>query len=104
MSIGQPLAVVIANALGMLRQGHRLVGRQFQRDALHRSPPGPRSTVADWPLAFRQVRVLPASNASRDAIIMIAIWFASWGVAASWLSITLPSEVRVSRRSPTPVR
>src|SRR5258708_26708414 len=71
------------------------------RGALHRLPPGPGTIVADLPLsARRQVRVSPTSNASRDAIIMIAIRFASWGLAATWLSSTSSPFNRVSRRSP----
>src|SRR6266404_5914725 len=71
------------------------------RGALHRPPPGPRNMVADRPSsARRQVRVSPTSNASRDAIIMIAIRFASWGVAATWLSSTSSPLERVRRRSP----
>src|SRR5712664_3118362 len=82
------------------RAGARIVDSGV-RDARHRPPPGPRSTVADWASsACRQVRVSPASNASRDAIIMIAIRFASWGVAATWLSSTSSPLVRVRRRSP----
>src|SRR5258706_8479183 len=105
MSIGQPLAVVIPNALGNLRQGHGFIIGKLEGNALHRPPPGPRSTIADWPTsARRQVRVSPASNASRDAIIMIAIRFASWGVAANWLSSTSPSFDKVRRRSPWAVR
>src|SRR6266853_4366875 len=75
------------------------------RDARHRPPPGPGTIVADWPSsARRHVKVSPASNASRDAIIMIAIRFASWGVAATWLSSTSSPLERVRRRSPTPAR
>src|SRR5712671_5358627 len=38
------------------------------RGARHRPPPGPGTIVADWPSsARRQVRVSPASNASRLA-------------------------------------
>src|SRR5712664_4410800 len=86
------------------RAGARIVDSGV-RDARHRPPPGPRSTVADWASsACRQVRVSPASNASRDAIIMIAIRFASWGVAATWLSSTSSALERVRRRSPTPLR
>src|SRR5882762_3282348 len=71
------------------------------RGALHLPPPGPGTIVADWPSsARRQVKVSPASNASRLAIIMIAIRFASWGVAATWLSRTSSPLVRVRRRSP----
>src|SRR5258706_7551429 len=81
----------------------RLGDFEFQ-DALHRSPPGPGTRVADLASsARRQVRVSPASNASRDAIIMIAIRFASWGVAATWLSRTSSALERVRRRSPTPL-
>src|SRR5258705_362903 len=51
----------------------RIVDSCF-RGARHRPPPGPGTIVADWPSsAGRQVRVSPASNASREAIIMIAI-------------------------------
>src|SRR6266446_6519883 len=63
------------------------------RDACHCPPPGPRSTVADC-VSCRQVRV------SREANIMIAIRFASWGVAATWLSRTSSPLERVRRRSP----
>src|SRR6266404_1365544 len=74
-------------------------------DLLHRQPPGPGTSVADWPSsARRQVRVSPASNASRDAIIMMATRLASWGVAATWLSSTSSALERVRRRSPTPLR
>src|SRR5258708_3100085 len=70
-------------------------------DAHHRPPSGPGTSVADLASSTRrQVRVLPASNASRDAIIMIAIRFASWGVAATWLSSTSSPLERVRRRSP----
>src|SRR6266853_2353049 len=69
--------------------------------ALHRPPPGPGTIVADWPSsARRQVRASPTSNASRLAIIMIAIRFASWGVAATWTSSTSSPLERVRRRSP----
>src|SRR5258706_4254916 len=82
------------------RAGARIVDSGV-RGACHCPPPGPRSTAADWPSsARRQVRVSPASNASRDAIIMIATRFASWGVAATWLSSTSSPLERVRRRSP----
>src|SRR5260221_2415546 len=71
------------------------------RDARHRPPPGPGTIVADWPSsARRHVNVSPASNASREAIIMIATRFASWGVAATWLSSTSSPFDSVRRRSP----
>src|SRR5258708_39955204 len=71
------------------------------RDARHRPPPGPGTIVADWPSsARRHVNVSPASNASRLAIIMIAIRFASWGLAASRLSTISPPEASVSLKSP----
>src|SRR6266436_938824 len=86
------------------RAGARIVDSGV-RDARHRPPPGPGTIVADWPSsARRQVRVSPVSNASRDAIIMIAIRFASWGVAATWTSSTSSALERVRRRSPTPIR
>src|SRR5258705_5392558 len=48
------------------------------RGALHLPPPGPGTIVADWPSsARRQVKVSPASNASREAIMMIATRFAA---------------------------
>src|SRR5438128_4197629 len=51
---------------------------------LHLPPPGPGTSVVDRPSsARRQVSVSPASNASRDAIIMMATRFASWGVACT---------------------
>jgi len=63
--------------------------------------PGPGTNVADLASsARRQVKVSPASNASREAIIMIAMRFASWGLAASWLSTISPPEVSVRRKSP----
>src|SRR6266446_4771773 len=80
------------------RAGARIVDSGV-RDACHCPPPGPRSTVADC-VSCRQVSVSPTSNASREAIIMIAIRFASWGVAATWLSSTSSPLVRVRRRSP----
>src|SRR5882762_2763846 len=59
------------------RAGARIVDSGI-RDARHRPPPGPGTSVADLASsARRQVRVSPASNASRDAIIMIATRFAS---------------------------
>src|SRR5258708_374199 len=87
----------------LYREAGRLGDFCFQ-GALHRPPPGPGTIVADWPSsARRQARVSPASNASRLAIIMIAIRFASWGVAATWLSRTSSPLARVRRRSPTPL-
>src|SRR5258706_9823929 len=86
------------------RAGARIVDSGF-RDVRHRPPPGPGTIVADWPSsARRQLRVSPASNASRLAIIMIAIRFASWGVAATWTSRTSSPLERVSRRSPWGLR
>src|SRR5712664_4010523 len=77
------------------RAGARIVDFGV-RGALHRLPPGPGTIVADWPSsARRQVRVSPASNASREAIIMMATRFASWGVAATWLSSTSSPLARV---------
>src|SRR5467141_2340357 len=82
------------------RAGARIVDSGF-RDVRHRPPPGPGTIVADWPSsARRHDKVSPASNASRLAIIMIAIRFASWGVAATWLSRTSSPLERVRRRSP----
>src|SRR5258707_13745917 len=72
---------------------------------LHRPPPGPGINVADLASsARRHVRVSPASKASREAIIMIAIRFASWGLAASWLLRTSSPLERVRRGSPWPLR
>src|SRR5258708_662544 len=85
------------------RAGARIVDSGF-RDVRQRPPPGPGINVADWPSsARRQVRVSPASNASREAIIMMATRFASWGVAATWLSNTSSPLERVRRRWPTPL-
>src|SRR5258708_31833203 len=82
------------------RAGARIVDSGF-RDARHRPPPGPCSTAANWPSsARRQVKVSPASNASRLASIMMPMRFASWGVAATWLSSTSSPLERVRRRSP----
>src|SRR5467141_2446114 len=86
------------------RAGARIV-ESGVRDARHRPPPGPGTSVADRPSsARRQVRVSPASNASREAIIMMATRFASWGVAATWTSSTSSPLERVRRRSPRLVR
>src|SRR5882762_7716401 len=75
------------------RAGARIVDSGV-RDVRHRPPPGPGTIVADWPSsARRHVNVSPASNASREAIIMMAIRFASWGVAATWTSSTSSSWV-----------
>src|SRR5258706_12697995 len=85
------------------RAGARIVDFGV-RGALHRLPPGPGTIVADRPSsARRQVRVSPASNASRLAIIMMATRFASLGVAATWLSRISSALGRGRRRSPTPL-
>src|SRR5712675_2200468 len=82
------------------RAGARIVDSGV-RGALHRVLPGPGTSVAPRASsARRQVRVSPASNASRDAIIMMATRLASWGVAATWLSRTSSPLDRVRRRSP----
>src|SRR3981189_3809854 len=54
------------------RAGARIVDSGF-RDVRHRPPPGPGTIVADWPSsARRHDKVSPASNASRDATLMMA--------------------------------
>src|SRR5258706_11552195 len=88
----------IGGAMPADRAGARIVDSGV-RGACHCPPPGPRSTVADC-VSCRQVSVSPTSNASWLAIIMIATRFASWGVAATWLSRTSSPLERVSRRSP----
>src|SRR5258708_39533485 len=72
MSIGQPLAVVIADALGKLRQGHGFIIGKLEGDDLHRPPPGPRTKLASRPsLACRPGQGLPRSNGSLEAVIMV---------------------------------
>src|SRR5258706_10286275 len=68
------------------RAGARIVDSGV-RDVRHRPPPGPGTIVADRPSsARRQVKVSPASNASRLASIIMPMRFASCGVAASCVS------------------
>src|SRR5258706_579776 len=101
---------VLGAAVRVKDDGHKPVpdatcdGRGPGGDLLHRPPPGPGTSMASRASsARRQVRVSPASNASPDAIIMMATRFSSWGVAATWLSSTSSAFERVKRRSPTPL-